>query len=302
MTLSKFSMRMAFVSMSLLCTFAAPMQEIHATSEPKVKVDSKSRVPVGMVGKISRIVIPGGEIEALPDDDPLAKIVVRVAETYRHGDGFRYDLEFTGFEPGTYDLARSLKPKDPNAPPGPMPLIDVEITSALAPGRIEPARPAAPEIRSWWKYWTMLNIFIGCWIAGLAGLFTWSNRVNRATKRAIAEAEAPPPTVAQRLRPLVSAACEGTLEPHARADLESLLIAYWTDRLHFDEGVAPGHILSKLKSDPEAGPLVSKFEEWLHMPPGSGQATADEITELLKPYENVPETSLVRPGTGQGAN
>lgn len=302
MTLSKSSMRMAFVSMSLLCAIASPLQDLHATSEPQVKVDSKSRVPVGMVGKVTQIVIPGGELEALPDNGPLAKIVVRVAETYRHGDGYRYDLEFTGFEPGKYDLARSLKLKDPNAQAWAIAPIEVEIMSSLEAGRIEPARPEPPEIRSWWKYWTKLNIFIGCWIAGLAGLFTWSNRVNKAAKLAVAEAQAPPPTVAQRLRPLVSAACDGTLEPHARADLESLLIAYWTDRLHFDEGVAPGHILSKLKSDPEAGLLVSKLEEWLHMPPGSGQASADEITELLKPYENVPETGLVRPGTGQGAN
>lgn len=262
----------------------------------------KASAAVGMVGKIDGIVIPGGEAEALPDTDPLAKFVVRVAEIYRHGDSYRYDLEFTGFETGRFDLARGLKRKNPADTAIAMPPIEVEITGTLPPGRMEPTRPEPPAIRPWLKYWTKLNIFVGCWILGLALLFVWSNHAQKAAAGLVAtSAAAAPPTVAGKLRPLVQAACEGTIEPHARAELESLLIAYWTDRLHFGEAVPPGLILSKLKADEQAGALVSKLEEWLHMPPGTARATASEIAELLKPYENVPDEPPGQPAAGKGA-
>lgn len=257
--------------------------EIGSAGQPSSKVS----VPVGMVGKIDQIVISGGELEAVPNSDPLARMIVRVAESYRHGDAYRYDLEFTGFEPGRYDLSKYLRRKAPETSPANLPTIDVEIVSVLEPGRIEPARPAQPEIRSWWTYWTKLNIFIGLWIAGLAGLFHWSNRVRKIESPALKKI--PPLTVAQRLKPLVQAACDGTIEPHKRAELESLLIAYWTSRSDAYAEISPGHILSKLKQEPEAGPLLTKLEEWLHMPPGQGRASEIEIASLLKPYEFVPE-------------
>lgn len=250
---------------------------------------SKASVAVGMVGRIDQIVIPGGELEANANPDPLSKIIVRVAESYRHGDAFRYDLEFTGFEPGRYDLAKYLRRKLPDASGTSLQPIEVEIVSVLEPGKIEPSRPAPPQIRGWWTYWTRLNIFIGLWIAGLAGLFHWSNRVRKDTAAIEAE-QTQPLTVAQRLKPLVQAACAGTIQTHERAELESLLIAYWTARSDANSDVSsPGHLLSKLKQHAEAGPLLTKLEEWLHMPPGDGRASEGEISELLKPYESVPD-------------
>lgn len=257
----------------------------------KVSLEAaKARVPVGMVGKISQIVIPGGELEAVPNSDPLAKIIVRVAESYRHGNAYRYDLEFTGFEPGRYDLAKYLRHKIPDTSPATLPPVEVEIVSVLEPGKIEPSRPAGPEIASWWTYWTKLNIFVGLWIAGLAGLFHWANRSKKV--ETVSVEKITPVSLSQRLNPLVTAACEGTIEPHQRAELESLLIAYWTSRSDANDEVPPGQILSKLKQHPEAGPLLEKLERWLHMPPGQGQASEREISLLLKPYESVPDFEI----------
>ncbi|MBI1323462.1 hypothetical protein GC170_09785 [bacterium] len=251
---------------------------------------AKVRVPVGMVGKVSQIVIPGGELEAVPNSDPLAKIIVRVAESYRHGDAYRYDLEFTGFEPGRYDLAKSLRLKIPDTSPVTLPPVEVEIVSVLEPGKIEPSRPARPEIDSWWTYWTKLNIFVGLWIAGLAGLFHWSNRVKKV--ETVSTEVITPVSLSQRLKPLVTAACEGSIAPHQRAELESLLIAYWTSRSDACDEVSPGRILSKLKQHPDAGPLLKKLEQWLHMPPGQGQASEREIAQLLKPYESLQDFEI----------
>jgi hypothetical protein len=258
---------------------------------------NKTSVPVGMIGKVDQVLIAGGELEAVPTTDPLAKIVVRMADTFRHGDAYRYNLEFTGYEPGRYDLAKSLKRKDPAAGAAPIPPIEIEITSSLPPGQIEPARPGPPAIRGWFKYWTVLDIFVVIWIIGLALL--WGKA--KATGRAAVKAETPPPTVAERLKPLVQAVCDGTIEPHKRAELESLLINHWSARLHLDETVPPGQVLTQLKSNPDAGPLIRRLEEWLHMPPGQGGAEADEIVILLKPYENITESDSTGIAIGKGA-
>ncbi len=257
----------------------------------------KTRVAVGMVGRISQIVIPGGEIEAVPTTDSMARIVVRIAETYRHGNGFRYDLEFTGFEPGLYDLAKSLRRKNPEEKSAGILPIEVEVTSSLEPGRMEPSRPDRPEIPAWMTYFTKLNIFIGVWIAGLALL--WGRSASEAVSKA--KAEAPPLTLAERLRPLVQAACRGTIEPHRRAEMESLLIGYWSERLELSENMAPGQILSTLKQHAEAGPLVIRLEEWLHMPPENRQVSETDIFKLLQPYEKVTDQAHRDNLSGKGA-
>lgn len=258
---------------------------------------NKTSVPVGMIGKVDQVLIAGSELEAVPTTDPLAKIVVRVADTFRHGDAYRYNLEFTGYEPGRYDLAKSLKRKNPDEKSVTIPPIEIEITSSLPPGKIEPTRPGPPAIREWLKYWTVLDIFVVIWIIGLALL--WGKA--RATAIAATQAEIPPATVAERLKPLVQAACAGTLEPHKRAELESLLINHWSARLQLDETVPPGQILTLLKSNDEAGPLIRRLEEWLHMPPGQARAEADEIATLLKPYEAITDPAPAEITSGKRA-
>lgn len=288
-----------FVSpLLVLCGFvshAAWAQK--AEDEKKPDPATKSSAAVGMVGKVNQIVIPGGELEVVPTTDTMARIIVRIAETYRHGDAFRYDLEYTGFEPGKYDLVKSLKRKAPEESMDNVPPIEIEITSTLEPGKIEPTRPESPSIRSWMTYWAKLNIIVGLWIAGLIVL--WQRRRDEAA--AANQAVIPPQTVAQRLKPLVQAACDGTIEPHKRAELESLLIAYWTDRLQLDENVPTGRILSTLKENGESAPLLSKLEEWLHMPPGQGRISESEISELLTPYETVAEPRGSELEIGKGA-
>ncbi|MFM7131548.1 MAG: hypothetical protein ACKO0V_19535, partial [bacterium] len=224
--------------------------------------------------------------EAVPTTDAMAKIVVRIAETYRHGDAFRYDLEFTGFEPGRYDLAKSLRRKNPEEKSAGILPIEVEVTSSLEPGRMEPSRPGGPEIPAWMTYFTKLNILIGVWILGLALL--WGKSASQA--QAVSRVEAPPMTLAERLKPLVQAACGGTLEAHQRAELEMLLIGYWSDRLELSGKTDPGALLQTLKQHPEAGPLVAKLEEWLHMPPDKRKLTEADITGLLQHYEKVTDS------------
>ena len=48
-------------------------------------------------------------------------------------------------------------------------------------------------------------------------------------------------------------------------------------------------MLSKLRTHPDAGPLLRKLEEWLHRPDPRG---ADEIPALLAPYRSISEDAL----------
>ena len=257
---------------------------------------NKTSVTVGMVGEVDQILIPGGELEAVATTDPLAKIVVRVADTFRHGDSFRYNLEFTGLEPGRYDLAKSLKRKNPAESTSNIPSIEVEVTSTLPAGKLEPSKPNMLAIPGWMRYWTKLDILVVIWIIGLALL--WGKA--KATGQAAMNSEYSKPTIADTLKPLVKAACDGTIEPHKRAELESLLINYWTTRLTLADDTAPGQILSILKNHPEAGTLIIRLESWLHMPPGQVVESSSELTELLRPYESINEPSEQTAVSGEG--
>lgn len=258
--------------------------------------ESKTSVAVGMVGKVDQILIPGGELEAVATTDPLVKIVVRVADTFRHGDAFRYNLEFTGLEPGRYDLTKSLKRKNPEESTTNIALIEVEVTSSLPSGKLEPSKPNMLAIPGWMRYWTKLDIFVGIWIIGLALL--WGK--SKATRQASVKVEIKESTIADTLKPLVKAACDGTIEPRQRAELESLLIHYWTTRLALAD-TAPSQILSILKNHSEAGPLILQLETWLHMPPGQANESFTDLTELLRPYESIiePSDQVAKSGKGQ---
>ena len=98
----------------------------------------------------------------------------------------------------------------------------------------------------------------------------------------------PPPSFAERLRPLVEQAAAGKLTVEGQANLERLLMGYWRERLNVsDLGVAEA--LMKLKAHSEAGEILRAVERWLHRP---GGATRDEIASVLEPYRKVPAPVL----------
>ena len=63
---------------------------------------------VGIGGMIEQWVVPGTELEVIPQSDRRIPLVLRIVAVYPHGSAFRYDIEYYGLEPGTYDIARYL--------------------------------------------------------------------------------------------------------------------------------------------------------------------------------------------------
>jgi hypothetical protein len=237
---------------------------------------------VGMPAKIESIVLPGTELEAVPSETK-SPIVLRIAATYPHGSEFRYDLEFTGLDPGEYDLKTWLHRKDGSSSEN-LPSIPVTIRSMLPAGQVKPHTPSAgehPRLGGYRILWIVCGII---WIAGLAAI-VWMGRRRRLEEEALRPR---PKSLAEKLEPLVQSALAGKLSRSERAQLELGLVAYWRKRLGYEER-RPAETIQLLRDHPEAGPLLTSLEDWLHRP--ADRARVD-VAALLAPYRNLPADAL----------
>lgn len=275
---------LATVCALLACGLSLRAQEgVLAPQVPAPEIPS-----VGMPGLIQELVLSGSELEVRPRD-PKDPLVLRIARVSPHGSDFRYDLEFVGLEPGTYDLRDGLRRKDGTpietsaGAPGSLPAIPVEVRSVLQPGIVKPHPPSDLDVPGFGGYRTVLVAAGVLWIAGLLViLLGWRRR------RQAEIAEQRPATLAERLRPLVERALAGELSREQRSQLELSLVAYWRRKLDL-EHERPAALLGRLREHPEAGPLLSSLEAWLHMP--SPPRNID-VTGLLAPYRNLPPDAV----------
>ena len=256
------------LSISLLCCSSLMAEE---RREPTV----------GAAGFIEQIILPGSELAGIPIEKKTA-VVVRVVEAFRHGDSFRYDIEFRGLEPGKYDLGDFLVRKD-GTETGRLPEIPVEIKSLLEPGQVEPN----PLQKGWLPrlggYTLVAALATILWIAGLLALIFAGRK-----KQVVAAAEKPPETLADLLRPRLQDAADNKLNASQYAELERMLFAYWRKRLHC-ESETPESALTKIHGDSDAGPLMKQLEDWMHRP--DRDPTVD-LSQLLEPYKKLPVESL----------
>ena len=95
---------------------------------------------VGMPVSVHDLVLPGGELEVVPPSD-ATPVIVRLDAVRPHGAHFRYDFSWYGLEPGHYELADFLRRKD-GSPAADLPQLTLEVRSLLAPGQVQPHRPA----------------------------------------------------------------------------------------------------------------------------------------------------------------
>lgn len=236
---------------------------------------------VGMSGRLDDLVLPGAELAAAPID-LASPVVVRVVAARPHGTAFRYDLEYTGLEAGTFDLRERLVRKDGSSIEG-LPPIPVTVRSLLPPGQVTPRRPAPGVNPSLGGYMTWLVAGGIAWTAGLLAIVFAGRR-----RRAAAAASARPLTLADRLRPLVEQARAGTLPPEARAGLELALVAFWRRKLRLEDR-PPSEVLPLLRRHAEAGPLLAGLEAWLHRPASPADL---DVAALLAPYRDLRPEEL----------
>ncbi len=228
---------------------------------------------IGLPLEIREIYIPGGEVKPKPRRSRQPPLMVRVLEVKPAKDGFRYDFEVQGLEAGEHNLADFLE-----APEGAqIPAIPLQITSVLPPGLVHPHPGEAGELPELGGYRTRMIVLASAWLAGFLAILLWRKKKPSAT----ASVEAPP-SLAERLRPLVDAAAKNDLTSEDRAKLERLLIGHWRERRPDIASLPPAEAMLKLRTDPEASPLLLALERWLHAP--SNNTAPSDLEQLLAPY------------------
>lgn len=240
------------------------------------------RSAIGMPSRWEQVVLPGSELEVVPGDrkDP---IVLRIVASYPHGTAYRYDLEYYGLDAGSFDLRKYLRRKD-GTQIAELPSLPVTIEAKLPPGQIAPHDLTIRRAPSLGGYRLALWLGGALWVCGVVAILL----VGRKKKAKAAEMEARPRTLADRLRPLVEKARNGQLTQPQRAELERMLLAYWRVRLDLGQ-MKPTEAFAELRRHPEAGPLLTALENWLHRPLSPVEM---DVSVLLAPYQNLPAETL----------
>jgi hypothetical protein len=241
--------------------------------------EDRRTTTVGLPARIEGLVLPGPELEVAPQADHNAPLVVRITNTYKHGTGYRYDLVYYALEPGEYDLTKVLRRRD-GSPKGDLPAVTVSVRAVLPPGQVLPHDLEPRPAPSLGGYRLALVAGSVVWGLGLLAILL----LGRRRRAAAAADEARPRSLADQLRPLVEEALAGRLTTPRRAELERLLLAYWRRRLDL-QGQKPHEAFATLRRHPEAGPLLTSLEAWLHRPDPAGEI---DLPALLRPYQNAP--------------
>ena len=232
--------------------------------------------PLGRVQVVKDQFLPGPELQTRPGDG-REPVVLRITAVYPQGTaGFRYDLSWSGLEPGKYDLTKFLVPAA-GAAPVPLPAVMVEAAGVLPAGPPgELPDPGAPELPSIGGYRFWLPVGITLWVVAGGTFFYLIRRRGSSATLTAAPAGL---TLAQRLEPMLQRALAGPLETSEKAELERLVIAFGRERLGLTDAATPA-VWQSLREDAATGAWLRTLEDWLHrrspVPP-----TREELTDLL---------------------
>lgn len=238
---------------------------------------------VGQSRMIEQLFLPGSRLQARPVTDDKQPIILRFVNAFPQGTlGYRYDLLYVGYEPGSFDLRDYLMREDGSSTDD-LPPIPVQIGSLLPPGQIEPnALPgfAVPRLGGY-QLWLVIGIIFWCWV--LAALLL----VGRPRKSRQADPDASV-TLADLLRPRIQAAMENRLDARQYAELERMLIALWQRRLQLND-LDPSEVIRKVRQHPESGPLMQALERWMHDPAADRSV---DLTKLLQPLSRLSASDV----------
>ena len=243
---------------------------------------------VGVAAKLDSVILPGTELEGRPLIDD-AEMVVQVENVFAHGDSFRYDLRYQGFEPGEHDLAKWLVRKDGSSTED-LPAVPVTIRSLLPPGQKSPNTIEAGRLPNVGGYTVLATLGAVLWGVVLLGLIF----VGRSRKKKQTSKE-PTLSLADLLKDRLQAAASDELNSGQYAELERVLFSMWRRRLSLEDMPAADAI-QKIRADKNAGPLMRQIETWMHSPKRDVDL---DLASLLKPYQNIPASELDASGGGK---
>jgi hypothetical protein len=233
----------------------------------------RGKTTVGSVGRIEELLLPGSLLRAKPLEDRDIPVVVRIVDSFPHGDSFRYNVTYMALEPGRYDLRESLERVD-GSNVGELPEVLVEVVSVLEAGHVPPHDLVLtwPSVGSY-RFWVIVATI--AWVAILLAFLFWPKRQEMAKAAA-----SRPQTLADLLQPRLQAAATGRLDSRQLAELERWLVEFWRRRLGL-QALQPREALIELRQHQSAGPLLQQMERWLHSP---NREPKVPLPELLAAY------------------
>jgi hypothetical protein len=228
----------------------------------------------GNVGMVKRLKVnfPGELLTAAKVDDK-ADAMVRIISYKKEGDGFSYDLEFIGLEPGKYNLlkymrtAASLDEVSLEAYP-------VEVGTVLSPdfnGELVDFQKDMGAFKPWYK---KLNyLLIAFWVLLLPTIVFFG----RKRKKEEDVVEVKEKTLNEKICELLIS-LEGNSTKELWQKIEGLILKHWYEKKSL-QGLPMHEAIMKLKSDSEAGPFILKLEKGLHSKEFKNE---HEVAELIK--------------------
>ena len=197
--------------------------------------------PIGVKVQVNDQVILGPELEAKPLTQN-SSVVLRIKAIRPHGDAYRYDYEYYGLVPGSFDLGDYLQAKN-GEPLTNKPNLPVQFKSSLPPEQIRPNPLEDQELPYLIKYKHKLIIVGILWALGLLLLIFIRPKQFGVTESTSQESL----STAEILRPLVHAAKQGNLGKSDQAKLERTLILFWSERLNI-RNESSKEVISKIRS------------------------------------------------------
>jgi hypothetical protein len=236
----------------------------------------QSAEPTVGIESAVEVLLPGTMLQA-KTPERNAPVNVRIASTRPHGTLISYDLRYVGLVPGQYDLRPYLFRQDGSSADD-LPPIMVAVRGLLPPDHLgELPEPPTSPFAFLGGYRIAMGVLAVGWVLAAVPLIMMRRRRGAQLEPAAVEA---PPTLIDRLRPLVQKAGAGTLDTAEKAKLESLLLAHWRERLELED-LSAAEALAVLRQNPEAGALLRTLEDWLHRRPGTAQV---DVESALAPY------------------
>jgi hypothetical protein len=244
---------------------------------------NERRSTVGYPAKIESIIVPGPQLVAKPIEDRREPLILRILNTFPHGDGFRYDVEYYGLDPGQYDLADYFQYEDGSTPTN-LPAIIVQIDPVRPVGEM-PLPNQLKTQRIGFRNFYLSGLLVGgvLWLIGLAAILFWGRGTTRRRQHMD-----PKLTVADRLEPLVARAILGQLDARGQAELERLLELFWRKKLRVNDLPAK-EFRARLRQHPQASEMLRHLDAWLHRP---GESQDVDLTLLLEPYQQLKDEEL----------
>jgi hypothetical protein len=234
------------------------------------------------------LVLTRGDITAAQqaDNTPLSVQIKSVQPT--DDQRFSYLVSYSGVEKGTFNLTDYLC--TPNGKRLREPITPVQVDSFI-PESAEYAVQNLPVPRHTapLPYTALLCVSAAAWV----GTGLWMFLPRRKRRQAAVTVVPPPATEGPRcledlLRPLVEKAAQKTITPAEKGRMEQILFQYWGALLELDH-LNSVEQLRRILEHKEAGALLRTVEQWLYQP--DSKIPAEEISQILKPYMDLPITS-----------